>query len=81
MSDDQTHQPIGERGGEHQRHETWLRPAIKGVAGQNEPAVAPPLRCPGEQVVPKERNWQEVVDENVRAENHAKVERLAPADK
>src|SRR5947207_8893001 len=71
VRDDQTHQPIDECGREHKRHETWLGPAIKGVAGQNEPAVPPPLGRADEGAVAEQRERQEVVDKNVRTKNHA----------
>ena len=44
VRDDQAHQPVDERGREHERHEPRLGPAVKGVAGEDEPDVAPALR-------------------------------------
>ncbi len=76
VRDDQTHQPVDERGREHQRHEARLGPSVKDVAGQDEPAVAPALRRADEQVVAQQRERQEVVDKNVRTKNHAGIRRL-----
>ena len=76
MRDDQTHQPIDERRGEHERHKARLRPAVKNVSGEDEPAISPPLGCTGERVVAQQRKRQEVVDKNVGTENHAGIKGL-----
>ena len=77
VRDDQTHQPIDESGREHERHETRLCPTVEDVAGQDQPAVPPPLRRADERVVAQQRERQEVVDKNVRTKNHAGIEGLS----
>ena len=77
VRDDQTHQPVDERRCEHERHETRLGPAVEDVAGQDEPAVPPPLGRADERVVAQQRERQEIVDKNVRTENHAGIEGLS----
>src|SRR3982751_6474267 len=77
VRDDQAEQPVDERGGEHDRHKARLGPAIEEVAGENQPGVAPALAGAIERVIAEERDRQEVVDENVRAKNHARVPELA----
>ena len=71
VRDYQTHQPVDECGCEHERHETRLGPTVEGVAGQDEPAVPPPLGRADERVVAQQRKRQEVVDKNVRTKDHA----------
>jgi len=51
VRDDQTHQPVDECGREHERHETRLGPTVEDVAGQDKPAVPPPLGRADERVV------------------------------
>ena len=77
VRDDQAHQPIDERGREHQRHEARLGPAVEGVAGEDEPEIAPPLRRAAQRVIAGQRERQEIVNKNVRAENHAGVGELS----
>ena len=68
MRDDQTHQPIDKSRGEHERHEARLRPAVKNVAGKDEPKVAPALARGGEQVIAEQRQRQEIINENMLGE-------------
>jgi hypothetical protein len=70
VCDDEAHEPIHERREEHERHEARLRPAVKGVAGQDQPEISPALRRPAQRIIAQERERQKIVNEDVRAKNH-----------
>jgi hypothetical protein len=78
MRDDLADQPIHERRREHERHEARLGPAVEGVARENEPEIAPAVRRAAQRIIAGQRERQEIVDENVRAKNHAGVGELSP---
>src|SRR4051812_29663133 len=73
VRDDQADQPIHKRRREHERHEARFGPAVKNVAGENEPGISPALARPPKRVVAEQRDRQEMVNEDVRAKNHAAV--------
>ncbi len=71
VRDDQAHDPIDRSRREHEEHEARLGPAIKNVAGDDQPKIPPALRRSRQRVVAEEREGQKVENENVRAEDHA----------
>jgi hypothetical protein len=73
VGDDQAHQPVDEGGREHERHEARLGPAVERIAGQDEPEISPTLAGAIERVIAEERDRQKIINENVRAKNHAPV--------
>src|ERR1041385_782879 len=71
VRDDQTHQPIDERCAEHERHESWLRPAVKCISSNDQPGVTPALLRAKQRVINEQRERQKIIDKYVRAKYHA----------
>ena len=72
VRDDQAHQPVDKRCTEHQHHEPRLGPAVKCISGNDQPGVTPALPRAKQRVINEQRERQKIVDENVRAEYHAR---------